>query len=84
MANFQGFATESLTSTDLFQCQQGEGEALRHYFKRFVQTKAKAPGMPEEVAIEEAIKGLCIGPFAAHLAREKRTSMQELYHEFEK
>ena len=40
--------------------------------------------MPEEVAIEAAIKGLHIGPFAAHLAREKPASMQELYHEFEK
>jgi hypothetical protein len=38
----------------------------------------------EEVAIEATIKGLCMGPFAAHLAREKLASMQELYHEFEK
>jgi hypothetical protein len=30
------------------------------------------------------IKGLRIGPFAAHLAREKSTSMQELYNELEK
>jgi hypothetical protein len=36
------------------------------------------------VAIEAAIKGLHIGPFAAHLAREKPTSMQELYNQFEK
>ena len=40
--------------------------------------------MPEEVAIEAAIKGLRIGPFAAHLAREKPASMHKLYHEFEK
>jgi hypothetical protein len=44
-----------------------------------VQVKAKAPDVPEEVAIEAAIKGLSIGPFAAHLAREKPTSMQDLY-----
>jgi len=49
-----------------------------------VQTKTRAPGVPEEVAIEAAIKGLRIGPFAAHLAREKPASMHELYHEFEK
>jgi hypothetical protein len=49
-----------------------------------VETKAKAPDVPEEVAIEAAIKGLRIGPFAAHLAREKPASMHELYHEFEK
>jgi len=84
LANFQGFAVESLTSTDLFQCRQSQGEALREYFQRFVQTKARAPGVPEEVAIEAAIKGLRIGPLAAHLAREKPASMHELYHEFEK
>jgi hypothetical protein len=40
--------------------------------------------MLEEVAIEAAIEGLHIGPFTAHLARDKPASMQELYHEFEK
>ena len=40
--------------------------------------------MPEEVAIEAAIKGLRIGPFVAHLAREKLASMHEVYREFEK
>ena len=84
LANFQGFTAKSVTSTDLFQCRQSQEEALRDYFQRFVQTKAKAPGMPEEVAIEAAIKGLRIGLFTAHLAREKPTSMHELYHEFEK
>jgi hypothetical protein len=49
-----------------------------------VQVKAKAPDVPEEVAIEAAIKGLCIGPFVAHLAREKPTNMQGLYNKFEK
>jgi hypothetical protein len=53
---------------------------LRDYFRRFVQVKVKAPDVPEEVAIEAAIKGLRIGPFAAHMAREKPTSMQELYN----
>ena len=40
--------------------------------------------MLEEVTIEAGIKGLRIGPFVSHLAREKPPSMQELYHEFEK
>jgi hypothetical protein len=48
-----------------------------------VQVKAKAPDILEEVAIEAAIKGLRIGPFVAHLAKEKPTSMQDLYLEFE-
>jgi hypothetical protein len=84
LVNFQRFTAESLTSTDLFQCRQSQEEALRNYFQRFVQTKAKAPDVSEEVAIEATIKGLRIGPFKAHLAREKPTSMHELYHEFEK
>jgi hypothetical protein len=62
LANFKGFTNESLTSTDLFQYKQNQGEALKDYFWRFVQVKAKAPNVPEEVAIEAIIKGLCIGP----------------------
>jgi hypothetical protein len=84
LANFKGFTSESLTSTNLFQCKQNQGEALKDYFQRFVQVKAKAPDIPKEVAIGEAIKGLRIGPFAAHLAREKPAFMQDLYSEFEK
>jgi hypothetical protein len=49
-----------------------------------VQLKAKAPNVPEDVAIEAAIKGLHIGAFVAHLAREKPSTIQELYIEFEK
>jgi hypothetical protein len=83
LANFKGFSSESLTSTDLFQCKQNQGEALQDYFQRFVQVKARAPDVPDNVAIEAAIKGLCIRPFAAHLVRELAI-MQELYSEFEK
>ena len=71
VANFKGFTSESLTSMDLFQCKQNQGEALKDYFQKFVQIKAKAPNVSKDVAIEAAIKGLRIGPFAAHLAREK-------------
>jgi hypothetical protein len=44
----------------------------------------KAPNVLVDVAIEAAIKGLCIGAFAAHLAREKPSTIEELYREFEK
>jgi len=44
----------------------------------------KAQNVLEDVAIEAAIKGLCIGAFVAHLAREKPSTIQELYTEFEK
>jgi hypothetical protein len=53
---------------------------LRDYFRRFIQVKAKAPDVLEEVAIEATIKGLHIGPFIAHLPKEKPASMQELYN----
>jgi hypothetical protein len=49
-----------------------------------VHLKAKAPNVPENVAIEAAIKGLRIGAFMAHLAQEKPSTIQELYTEFEK
>jgi hypothetical protein len=68
IANFKGFTIESLTSMDLFQCRQNHGEALRDYFQRFVQLKAKAPNVQEDVAIEATMKGLHIGAFVAHLA----------------
>jgi len=32
IANFKGFTIESLTTIDLFQCKQNQGEALRDYF----------------------------------------------------
>jgi hypothetical protein len=69
---------------DLFQCKQNQGEALRDYFQRFVQLKAKAPNVLEDVAIEAAIKGLRIGAFGAHLARKKPSTIEELYNKFEK
>ena len=69
---------------DLFQGKQNQGEALKDYFHKFVQIKAKAPNVLEDVAIEAAIKGLRIGPFVAHLAREKPRTIKDLYNEFEK
>jgi hypothetical protein len=44
-----------------------------------VQLKAKTPNVTKDVAIEAAIKGLCIVAFAAHLAREKPSTIEELY-----
>ena len=32
LANFKVFTSESLTSMDLFQCKQNQGEALIEYF----------------------------------------------------
>ena len=58
LANFKGLTAQSLTSTDLFQCKQMQGETLHDYFRKFMQLKAKAPNVPDEIAIEAAIKGL--------------------------
>jgi hypothetical protein len=63
---------------------QNQGEALRDYFQRFVQLKAKAPTVPEDVSIDAAIKGLRIRAFTAHLAQEKPSTIEELYRKFEK
>jgi hypothetical protein len=60
------------------------GRASKRIFQRYIQLKARAPNVSDDVAIEVAIKGLRIGPFAAHLAREKPATMQQLYSEFEK
>jgi len=49
-----------------------------------MQLKAKAPNVPEDVAIEATIKGLHIEAFVAYLAREKPSTIEELYREFEK
>jgi hypothetical protein len=58
IAIFKGFTTESLTSTDLFQCNQNQGEALWDYFHRFVQLKAKAPNVLEDVEKPTTIEEL--------------------------
>jgi hypothetical protein len=57
---------------------------MRDYFQRLVLLKANAPNVPEDVAIEAAIKGLRIRAFAAHLAREKPSTIEELYRDFKK
>lgn len=49
---------------------------LREYYQKFVQLKARAPNVPEDVAIEATIKGLRIGAFAGHLAREKPSTIE--------
>ena len=48
------------------------------------ELKAKAPNIVEDVATEATIKGLRIRAFAAHLAPEKPSTIEELYREFEK
>ena len=82
MVNFKGFSSESLIASDLFQCIQQQGESLKTYYQRFLHLRAWAPNVPKEVAIEAAIKGLRIGPFVGHLARDKPSSIEDIYNEF--
>lgn len=84
MTNFKGFTSESLTASNLFQCKQLSRESLKEYYQKFVRLKARAPNIPKDMAIEASIKGLHIGHFARHLTREKPSSIEELYNEFEK
>lgn len=82
MSNFQGLINESLTSSELFQCKQQPQESLKEYYQQFIHLKEKAPNVPEEVVIKAAMEGLKVGPFASHLAREKPSSLEQLYAEF--
>lgn len=84
MAKIKEFSREFLSASDLFQCKQQQGETLREYYQKFVHLKARAPNVPEDVAIEIAIKGLRIGAFARHLISEKPLAIEQLYNEFEK
>jgi hypothetical protein len=52
---------------------------LSQYFKRFIQIKAQIPNIPDEVVIIATIKGLRVGQCAYHLAREKLSTVAELY-----
>ena len=84
MANFKGFSSKFLTSADLFSCKQQQREPLKEYYHRLLHLRARAPNITDEVVIETAIRGLRIGAFASHLAREKPATLEGLYEEFEK
>ena len=52
---------------------------MQMYLRRFVECKAQAPNVSDEVVIEAAIKGLRIGPYAQRLARKTLKTVAELY-----
>jgi len=84
LVDFQGFQPAGLTDIDLFNCKQQIKEPLSQYFKRFIQIKAQIPNIPDEVVIIAAIKGLRVGQCASHLAREKPSTVTELYEVIQK
>jgi hypothetical protein len=69
---------------DLFNCKQQPKEPLSQYYKRFIQIKSQITNILDEVVIIIAIKGLRAGQCAAHLTREKPTSVAQLYEEIQK
>jgi hypothetical protein len=69
---------------DLFNCKQQHKEPLSQYYKRFIQIKSQITNIPDEVVIITAIKELWVRQCAAHLTREKPTSLAQLYEEIQK
>jgi hypothetical protein len=69
---------------DLFNCKQQPKEPLSQYYNGFIQIKSQITNIPDEVVIIATIKGLRAGQCAAHLTREKPTSLAQLYEEIQK
>lgn len=78
LVDFQGFEQKGLTSNDLFNWKQYPKEPLSQYYKRFIQTKAQIPNVPDEVVIIAAIKGLRVGQLSSHFARERPTIVRRI------
>jgi hypothetical protein len=66
-----------------FYCKQQPKEPLSQYYKRSIQIKSQITNIPDKVVIIEAIKGLQAGQCAAHLTREKPTSLAQLYEKIQ-
>jgi hypothetical protein len=48
------------------------------YVRRFLRLRAQAPTVPNEIVIEEMIKGLCPGPTAQYFARKPPQTLEKL------
>ena len=53
--NFKGVGTNTMNSTEILNCHQGQNEPLREWWRRFIQIKAKTPGISDESVILAAI-----------------------------
>ena len=82
--NFQGFCVDPVTTQTLFACKQQLDEPFYQYFQRFLNIKAQAAGVSDEVVIDAAINGLCIGQCTQYFARKRPRSVQELFKKIEK
>jgi hypothetical protein len=78
VTSFQGFQTKLVTAQSLFQCTQDHEEYLQAYVRRFLQLRAQAPTVPNEIVIENMIKGLRPGPIAQYFARKPQQTLEKL------
>jgi hypothetical protein len=78
ITSFQGFQTKLVTGQALFQCTQDHEEYLQAYIRRFLQLRAQAPIVPNEIVIEAMIKGLWPGPTMQYFARKPSQTLEKL------
>jgi hypothetical protein len=78
ITSFQGFQTKPVTAQALFQCTQDHEEYLQAYVRRFLHLRAQAPTVPNEIVIEDMIKGLRPGPTAQYFARKPPQTLEKL------
>jgi hypothetical protein len=78
VTSFQGFQTKPVTAQALFQCTQDHEEYLQAYVRRFLRLRAQAPTVPNEIVIEDMIKGLRPGPTAQYFARKPPQTLEKL------
>jgi hypothetical protein len=78
VTSFQGFQTKPVIAQALFQCTQDHEEYLQAYVRRFLQLRAQAPAVPNEIVIEAMIKGLRPGPTTQYFARKPPQTLEKL------
>jgi hypothetical protein len=82
VTSFQGFQMKPVTAQALFQCTQDQEEYLQTYVRRFLQLRAQAPTVPNEIVIEAMIKGLRLGPTAQYFTRKPPRPWRSCYRKW--
>jgi hypothetical protein len=78
VTSFQCFQTKPVTAQALFQCTQDHEEYLQAYVRRFLRLRAQAPTVPNEIVIEDMIKGPRLGPTTQYFARKPSQTLDKL------
>ena len=82
--NFKGITPAPLNPIELFNCKQEEREPLQDYWRRFIQIRARTPGISDEAVILAAVSGLRPGPCSSKFARKPANSIEELHETMER